>query len=753
MCRYLLPSRSWFHALSALLALAASPAPKSTAAQLNTQNANGTIVLQVEGDRDNDWRLQTTTNLADWTVLTNAGTVLGSHATAPVWRAVGAATNSFQAYRAAKTEGLFDPTLFRTVSLTFTQANWPSLLTAARTSGANVYCSRLTLDNGATNIGVGARYKGNTSFTMGGTKKSFNLELDWPVSTNDLMHYTTINLNNAAADETVMREAVYFTVMSRYTPCPKGAMARLFVNGGFWGVYSLVQQENGQLISEWFPSNNGDRWRTPNAPGGGGGFQGSNSALAYLSSTNISTYQTYYDLRTTNSSTATAWRRLVDTIAALNTTPAAQFRDKIENYMAVDAWLWFLAIENVFADDDSYFNKGADYSFYYEIESGRFHPIEHDGNEAFVAGDVSLSPIFGSTSANRPVLRQFLSNNELKQRYLAHMRTVLSESWQPSKLLPLIEQFHDLGIQAISADTNKNYSMTAYTNDYNALRNYISTRHNFLTNHGELRPIPPTIASVTGPAVKPAPTEIPTVTALITNAPEGVDSVWLYHRGKAYGRFTAAQMFDDGAHGDGAAGDGVYGAATTNYPAGTKVRFYVEARAANAAKAAAFLPARAEQDTFNYRVAVTTAANSPVIISEVMASNTSTIADPQGEFDDWIELHNVTDQEVNLTGHYLSDEPNNPRKWAFPAGTLIPANGYLLVWADEDGLATPGLHASFKLSASGEDIYLTDTDASNNAILDQVSFGELPTDLSYSRTAENADVWVVGPATPGQPNP
>jgi hypothetical protein len=211
-------------------------------------------------------------------------------------------------------------------------------------------------------------------------------------------------------------------------------------------------------------------------------------------------------------------------------------------------------------------------------------------------------------------------------------------------------------------------------------------------------------------------------------------------------------MFDDGNHGDGAAGDAIFGAATTNYPAGTKVRFYVEARSTNAARAASFAPARAEHETFSYRVAVTSASNSPVVINEVMASNAGAFADPQGEFDDWIELHNLSDQEVALTGHYLSDEPNNPRKWAFPAGTAIPAHGFLIVWADEDGTATPGLHASFKLSATAETVYFTDTDANLNAVLDSVTFTNQQTDLSYGRTLADPDVWAVMSATPGTAN-
>jgi hypothetical protein len=738
-----------------LLFMGAAPGT-SEDGQIHLRKTATNTLVQIEGDADDDWRFQVSNDLAAWTTATNLGTLLSGKTTNAPWRGLGPATNSNEFFRAIKTSGLYDPSLFRTVNLTFTQANWATLLTSGRTSGSNVYCSLVTLDNGATNIGAGARYKGNSSFNLGGNKKSINVELDWTNPEVDLMRYSTFNLNNAAGDETIQREALYFTTMSQYTPCPKAAMARVNINGAFWGVYTLVQQENGQLIREWFPSNNGDRWRTPNAAGGGvgGAFSGSNAALAYLNTTNIATYRPYYDLRTTNSPTTNAWERLINAIHVLNTTPTNQLRDKVEDVLGVDNWLWFLAIENIFADDDSYWNKGADYSFYHEPESGRIHPIEHDGNEAFVIGDVQLSPVQGSTAGNRPLLHRLLPINELRQRYLAHMRTVLRESYHPAVLTAMINAFHAQSIAAIIADPNKNFTMAAYTNDLNSLKAFVTNRYNYLTNHAELRPLPPNIVAVFPPTVAPIATEIPFVTAqVVAISTNGLDSVWLYHRGKSYGRFAVTQMFDDGQHGDGAENDGLFGAATTNYPAGTKVRFYIEARSANAARAAAFSPARAEQQTHSYRVAVTTAANSPVVINEVMASNTSTLADPQGEFDDWIELRNVTDQDVDLTGRYLSDEPNNPRKWAFPAGTIVPADGYLIIWADEDGAATPGLHASFKLSADGEEIFLTDIDANLNAILDNVSFGAQMTDRSYGRTADDADVWVIGEPTPNQPNP
>lgn len=743
------------HILSATVLTVTTFLPVANAADgrvlLRTEGASA--LVQVQGDEDDDWRIQTSSDLIHWSTDSALGTLLSGDTNAPL-RSVGSPAASQRFYRALKTAGLYDPTLFRTISLTFTQSNWGTLLANGRTTGSNVLCT-LAMDNGATNYGVGARYKGNTSYTMAGTKKSINIEFDYTNATSSLMGYETINFNNAAGDETIMREPLYFNVMSKYTPCPRGSMARVHINGSLWGVYSLVQQENGQLINEWFSSNDGDRWRAPNAAGGG--FISSNSAFAYFNTTNISSYQSRYELKTTNSPTAEAWQRLVNAIYVLNTTPTDQLRDKVEDVFAVDDWLWFLAIENIFVDDDSYWNKGADYGFYYEPESGRIHPVEHDGNEAFTSTTgitYTLSPVLGATGNNRPLLYRLLPINELRQRYLAHMRTVLQEYFNPAVMTPMIDAYHALSISAIIADPNKGFAMTAYTNELRALKTYVTNRYNYLTTHAELTPLQPDITTVNGPTNTVTATNVPSITAtVIANGTSGVGSVWLYHRGKSYGRFTTVQMFDDGAHGDLAANDGAFGAATTNYPAGTKVRYYVEARGTSAAQAARFSPARAETETYSYRVAITTALNTPVVINEVMASNTNTLADPQGEFDDWIELHNITGQEVDLTGRYLSDEPNNPRKWPFPAGTRIPAEGYLLVWADEDSTVADGLHASFRLSADNEELYLTDTDANFNAILDSVTFSAQQTDRSYGRTAADADVWVIMNPTPGAANP
>lgn len=107
-----------------------------------------------------------------------------------------------------------------------------------------------------------------------------------------------------------------------------------------------------------------------------------------------------------------------------------------------------------------------------------------------------------------------------------------------------------------------------------------------------------------------------------------------------------------------------------------------------------------------------------LVINEVMASNDGALAAPNGGVYDWIELYNGNNYDINLKNYSLSDQENKGR-WAFPEVT-IEANSYLVVYLS--GKNQEGLYANFKISSSGESIFLKNT---NGKIVDAVTVSNM----------------------------
>ena len=142
---------------------------------------------------------------------------------------------------------------------------------------------------------------------------------------------------------------------------------------------------------------------------------------------------------------------------------------------------------------------------------------------------------------------------------------------------------------------------------------------------------------------------------------------------------------------------------------------------------------------FGLLLSVTLPLTGQVVINELMASNELTQADATGEFDDWIELYNNDDIEVDLGGYFLSDKADDPMKWMLPFGALIPEGGYLIIWADEDQ-EQDGLHANFKLAKGGEAVYFSDP---TGTVLDSIVFGEQETDMGLARNPNGTGAFVI----------
>jgi hypothetical protein len=605
---------------------------------------------------------------------------------------------------------------------------------------------------------VGVQFKGNTSYTQlpdGTEKMSFSIKTDQFLDGQDIDGYSTLNLNNAYQDATMMREVLYAHLCRNHIPAPQANFIELFINGEYWGVYANVQQVNKDMLEEWFMSNDGPRFRATSdsstntggggpggggpgggGPGGGGpGSQwGDGTAALNYHDADTNTYKDYYTLK--SSDMDGEWELLIELCDILNNTPIEDLDSTLKNYLDIDRTLWYLAHEILYSDDDSYVYKGKmDYYVYYEVETGRWTPLEFDGNSAMDSRNVEWEVFMNEDNPNYPLMNRLFAIPDLRQRYLAHVRTIVEEEMDLDSVYALIDTYAALIDSSISADPKKLMTYQEYTDGITELKTYFSDRVSFINSNTEVAVSPLNITDVSFSASEtefalPYSNEPVHITATIDagTSGSGVSSVMLYYSTGFVGNYESLIMYDDGNHMDGEAGDGVYGISYSDYEAGDYIRFYIAAYADDETNTVVYHPSGAEHNAHVIRVKYDENTTSDLVINELQASNDTTKYDELYEYDDWIELYNNSDQSISLTGYYLSDNVDNLMKFELPNLDIEP-DSYVLVWADEDG-EQGDLHANFKLNKDGEELFLVNY---LGEIVDQVNFGYLETDLAYAR--------------------
>jgi len=131
-------------------------------------------------------------------------------------------------------------------------------------------------------------------------------------------------------------------------------------------------------------------------------------------------------------------------------------------------------------------------------------------------------------------------------------------------------------------------------------------------------------------------------------------------------------------------------------------------------------------------LAVAGIGRAEIVITELMAANSVTLADEDGAYSDWIELYNPTNTTVSLDGWYLTDSASNLTKWRFPAAS-IASGEFLIVFASNKNRQTAGatLHTNFALSANGEYLGLIKPDGVTVAFEFSPEYPALDGDTSY----------------------
>ncbi len=652
----------------------------------------------------------------------------------------------------AQVPDLYDPDTIRDVYLQFSQPNYWTLLTNNYVTDTNI-AADMTVD-GITYPNVGVRFRGNTSYTMlptqpnqGWEKKSFNIELDWQVASQDIYGYDHLNLNNGFHDPTFLREFLTYMVMRRHGVAPKANFVRLFLNGSLWGLYINVQQPNKDMMKQWFRSNDGNRYRCfPTS----GGFTNGRCAYTVLSPNTPASYLAAYQAKQGDGTD------LMNMCTVLNAMTTATPQSTLTTVFSVDAFYRYAAVMNACGNIDSYLESGKDHFLYIDEVHGDGTTFPFDLNESWEAS-TTLAPDYQTTNAFRPGFTKTLQFADWTQRYKAHLKSVVEKTFNPTVMNPLITQYHAMIDPYVQADPKKIYTYAQFTTNLNSsvtigggpgggtltgLIPYVLARYNFLNTHAYLNAARATLSNLAHSPVSPNPTQPISFTVQASALATGVNLWW-----RRTGPFQRVAMFDDGLHGDGTAADGTWGVSIAAQIPGSLIDYYVEA--VTATGAASYEPFTAEAELYAPHVQIDwPIVASPVVINEFVAQNQNGPVDENSQHEDWVELYNTSNQPVDISGKWLSDSLV-VLKYQFPSGTVVPANGVLRVWCDEDGTQGP-LHANFKLSASGEAVAFYDS--TGLALHDSIEFGTQAADVSAGRLFDGAVPWVTFPAPTFQAN-
>jgi hypothetical protein len=371
---------------------------------------------------------------------------------------------------------LYDAATLRTFFIEFESADWEAELVAFNNTDVDVP-AQVTVD-GRVYRDVGIHFRGNSSFGVGnGYKRSLNLAFDFVHEDQAIGGYRTLNFLNANTDPTLMRTVLSMHIARQYVAAPKANFVRVVINGENWGVYANAQQFNKEFVADNFGTTKGMRWKVPQGNGQIGGltYQGDDPGR----------YRRTFQIKSKDE--PEAWSALIDLAKTLSETPAESLEAALASRLNIDAYLRFLALDNVMASGDAFFQRASDYSLYRHPD-GQFQFVFHDTNEMFSMGGrgVELSPLVAQNDATKPIIAKVLAVPALRARYLAYVREIAEKSLDWNVIGPIVAQYRELIADDVARDTRKLFSTddflqrTADDPAAGTLRSFFESRRAFL---------------------------------------------------------------------------------------------------------------------------------------------------------------------------------------------------------------------------------------------------------------------------------
>ena len=593
---------------------------------------------------------------------------------------------------------------------------------------------------------IGFRLRGNTSRQA--QKKSFKVSFNTYRSGRQFYGLEKMNLNGEHNDPSVIRAKIAWDLYRNFgIPTPRANHVEVYINGNYYGLYINAEHIDEEFVNSRFENKDGNLYKClwP-------------ADLDYRGSDpenykHMQGDRRVYDLKT--NVLGDNYTDIAQFIGLLNQLPNAVFACEIEDKFNVLDYLRVVALDVFISNwDGPIYNKNNFY-LYHNTNSNRMEYIPYDLDNTFGIDwfdrDWQTRNIYDwrKHGEPRPIYSKMMDNEELRMIYTQYMAELLSDEYTGAAFLAEITRIKNMITPYIGNDPyyplDYGYTVEDFHNSYQTglgahvpvgIFPYLETRKSSALQQLEDYSQQPIINHIRY-KVKNEGRDI-RVRAYVR---EDISSVVLSFTLND-GPELELEMFDDGMHNDVDANDGIYANTFENLALNEELKYQIIATQ-NASQN--IKPC--EPIIYKYQASLMP----PLFINEFMASNDTTIADEYGDYGDWIEIYNAGTVAVFLGDKYLSDNLGDRNKWSLP-NTYLSAKDFILIWADGN-TGKGDLHTNFKLSASGEEIGLFDSEFTGYHPLDTLIFGAQQTDISQGRYADGESEWrFYSIATPGFSN-
>lgn len=542
------------------------------------------------------------------------------------------------------------------------------------------------------------------------------------------------------SDTTQVREQTAWWIARKMrSPALHRRFVNVYLNGTPRGtVYEDTQQPNSEFLDEYFPSDSsGPLFKAQDwiEYGDDGATFGplSRAVLARALSGGqhkTATYRYRWSIRSSDSANGYApLHSLIDAFHAGTSATDPAFRNTLDPLVDQDSWSRALAIQRIVGNWDTWGWSYGKNMYAYKPANGPWAMFAWDMDFGFgpdgsanPAPDTASAGLFQNTSnfdggaPGDPLATKFRTQSAFRRAYWGALLDAANGPMLPATINARI----DLMTAGLAAN-----GITANASQVSAVKTYISQRRNYI-NTQAAAVYGATTFALSGSSTL---TDDDGLLTLTGTAPANVKTILI--NGVNYTPLWASET--------------AWSLPLTLYSA------------TNALTVNGLSYAGAPVGSFPVTITVTGPPQLPALkINEWMADNTngSGFQDPaDGQSDDWFELHNSGTAPVHLGGFHLTDTTAFVNQFQIPAGTTIPAGGWLLVWADNEPLQngiTPGqLHTNFRLSSGGEQIALYTPDGTQ---VDLVTFGMQAADQTEGRYPDSAAAIAAPAPTPGRRN-